>query len=88
MNIAQYLIDTDTTANKLATLARLCPHIIHRKIAQQAAQKTPKATQTAQSIEDATGGLVSAAEWLGLDPCSCVKLRQAIDILDRADGGK
>lgn len=87
MKIHEYLLSTEKTVNALAVRAGICPHIIHRKIAQQAAERTPKATKTAQAIEDATAGQVSTAEWLGIDPCSCVKLRQAIERIDHTDGG-
>lgn len=81
MNLKTYLLTTKTTPNALAVKAGVCPHIIHRKLKQQTVGDVPKAVKTAQKIEAATGGQVSALEFLGLTPCSCVTLQQAIERL-------
>ena len=87
MDLISYIATSKTTPNALAVRAGICPHIIHRKVKEQARGAVPKAVTTAQRIETATGGAITAAEWLGLAPCRCAKITEAIDRIHNTDGG-
>ncbi len=66
MRLSEFIHSANITAGTLAGVADVDPHVIHSIIGGH----VPKVS-TAVRISDATGGLVSPQEILGLELCRC-----------------
>ena len=82
MQIIEYLEKTGATVASFAGLAGVDAHVVHRVIAGH----IPKVA-TAARLADATGGLVTTQEILGLPLCQCQKLAGAVRVLQHGEVG-